>query len=254
MKMLRTAAMVLAPVLLLSACGGDPFSIADDFDDLGIPTFDLSESDDPAVRASSEAWEATVATQDAEDELAKGIVNEDLQAVRRAAALRPEDPRYPIFEDLLTSQQSLDDVCADPGLAGCAANPSVADTKKAAISNALELIKAQNPPGTSEDEIQRIWTEMRISAMREVIETNPDHPLQEVRVDIYCWNVRTFYPNTFSELFPATGAPYPCPAPPPEPPGPGGGTRAPGDRAEPNPDWEDAFDPTETEGGLGTAG
>jgi len=247
MRKIRLAAMSLAAVLVLSACAGDPFSIADDFD---IPTIDLSESDDPAVRASSEAWEATVATQDAEDQLAVGIVNEDLQAIRRAAELRPEDPRYPIFEDLLTTQQALDNICADPDLAGCAANPTVTDTKRAAISKSQELVRAQNP-GKSDTEIKRIWTEMRIKAMREVIDTIPDHPFQEIRVGAYCWNV------DYYDLAADTGGLCPEPSGPgPEPPGPGGDTRAPGDRAEPqvpDPSWEDA-DPTDTESGAGTTG
>jgi hypothetical protein len=204
MRTIRLAAMSLAAVLVLSACAPGPFSIADDFD---LPTIDLSESDDPGVRASSEAWEATVATQDAEDQLAVGIVNEDLQAIRRAAELRPEDPRYSIFEDLLTNQQSLDDVCADPDVAGCAANPSVAATKSAAISKAQELIKAQNPlePETA---IKRIWFEMRLDAMREIIETNPGHPLQETRVDVYCSSVQSLYPDQFAVEFPSDTAFY----------------------------------------------
>jgi hypothetical protein len=242
MRAIRLAAMSLAAVLVLSACVTGPFSLADDFD---LPTIDLSESDDPTVRASSEAWEATVATQDAEDKLAVGIANDDLQAIRDAAKLRPEDPRYPIFEDLLTNGQSLDDLCdIDPNTGGCAANPSVNDTKRAAISKAQELIRAQNP-GKPETEIKRIWVEMRVNAMLEVIKTKPDDPLREARVDVYCWNV------DFYDLPADTSVR--CPPPPPEPAGSGGNPRGPGDKAEPEPSWED-LDPTETESGIGTTG
>jgi hypothetical protein len=208
--MIRLAAMILAAALLVSACAADPFSFSI-ADELGLPTVDLSESDDPAVRASSEAWEATVATQDAEDALETGFANGDLAAVRRASNFRPADPRYPIFEEILTTQQTLDDFCGfDANAFGsCAENPTVGARRATLVAESQELIRAQNP-GKSEDDIKRVWTEMRIEAMREAVERFPDSPQRDNRLREYCYGVTDFYPTFFagadSTLFLATHA------------------------------------------------
>lgn len=196
MRSRRTAAVILSVALVGSACGDADFVI-DDLEEVFADARNLSGSDDPAVQASSEAWKATVATQDAEDALERSIAENDLQAAHDATALRPDDPRYPIYEELMTSEATLSQICVNKGASEdwLCEERTVEDRKEELTAQALDLIDAQHEHDEdwSDTTTKRVLMEMQLDALRHAIEANPTSPLQEEWLLVYCKGIEGDY-------------------------------------------------------------
>jgi len=173
----RVAAAIALSALVVSACGAT--DIADFLDE--TPTQDLSQSPDPALKAVGESAGVLADIGDAEEVLEDAVRFGNPEDLAEAQALRPEDPRYPIYEAVLYTGFNDSSTGVSPEVAQ--ANAINAQSRAAA------LIRAQNPDATVEETI-RIQREMNLAAMLEVLQSNSTTGVGRfdvnVLVDDYC--------------------------------------------------------------------
>jgi len=179
----RLALAAVATVSLVTgACSpGDFDNFLDAFD-----TVDLSESSDAGERAAGEIAVEVLSVREAEDNLQRGVAEHDQAAIQQAARLRPDDPKYPLYEAALLTQSST---TAD----AYASNQS--------LITGFGLVAEQNPQ-MEQPEVIRITQEIYLEALRDFIVSLPEFEGRDRMIMAYCGGITTVYPNDNTEKFP----------------------------------------------------
>lgn len=183
--MTRTRAIAAIAVMTIGVSACAPGEVAGIVDDL--PTQDLTQSDDPTLRAAGQTPLEILSAREAEDNLARGLAETDLNAVRQASRLRPADPRYVGFEAAVLESKS--------------------EEEEEAVGRLRTLIADQHPDATPTERV-RIGQEAYLNALREVIRSNPAFDGREEKIGEYCKAINTTYSSYNLDEFPSEVAFY----------------------------------------------
>jgi hypothetical protein len=177
---IRLATLATVVALVGSACAaGEIGEVLDIFGES-----DLSQSEDPGTRASGETVVQVLSAREAEDNLERGLTDNDPDAIAQAGTLRPFDPRYPMREAVLREANRAGDL---PGWE--------------AMIRAMGLISALNP-GRSPSELKRLAYEMYLDALRDAIYVSPAPTARERMLTSYCEGISSKYVNRYASEFP----------------------------------------------------
>jgi hypothetical protein len=183
----RIAIFAIVAALVSGACaGGDIGEVLDIFGET-----DLSASDDQGVRASGDTVIEILSTREAEDNLERGLAENDVDAVIQAGALRPTDPRYPMHQAVLLEANS------QPG----------SPQSWGAMITALGLVSAHNPE-KDPNELKRLAHEMYLDALRDAAIASPVEAVRERLVEQYCAGINGRYTTSHTDEFPLEVAIY----------------------------------------------
>jgi len=188
--MRRRISIVMAVALLTgSACAAGDIDLDVVLDELG--TTDMSESDDPGVQAAGETVVEILSVREAEENLARGVAERDLAAVEQASRLRPDDPKYPMYEAAILKASEFD---AD------------ISQRNGAINRSMILLATQNPK-MQLPELVRVGQELNLTALRDVLRSGRDFEGRDRLADAYCKGLTRAYPKN-TEKFPQEVASY----------------------------------------------
>lgn len=189
---MRRLALLVAVVVVVSACSGEEI---EGFLDI-IPESDLTQSDDPGERAAGESAVEVLTIAEAEENLERGIAEGDIDAVRQAGRLRPNDSKYDFYEAALLAGEDLGE------------NEQAAADYHAAASRGGFNFGAQHPEVEDPLAQGRLSVEAYLDALLHVIESSPPGEANNRRIDTYCSAISGFYSQTYIDRFPQEVAFY----------------------------------------------
>lgn len=184
--------LLVAVVLVLSACSGEEI---EGFLDL-IPDSDLSQSADAGERAAGRSATDLLTVAEAEENLERGIVEGDVEAVRQASRLRPDDSRYHFYEAALLAGEDF------------ATNEAAAAAYQVASRRGGFHFGAEHPEVENATERGRLAIETYLNALLDVIERSPAGPARDRRIESYCTGLTDFYAPGYTNHFPQEVALY----------------------------------------------
>lgn len=195
MRRRLTIASVVIVMLSVTACGADEL---DGFLD-ALGTADLGLSADPVQRAAGETPIEVLSAREAENNLARGLMDSDVSAIQQAAALRPGDPRYPMHEAVLL--EATDGPGASMALETAMALVTI-NTPGWLDCNSPETLAEEEACNRTIKDSKRRGLEAYLDATLEAIRATADPTIRSALTDRYCEGINSEYPSAHTDDFP----------------------------------------------------
>jgi len=199
MRRIRHISIVMTAVILFgSACAAGDIDLDLALDEIGAT--DMSESDDPGIRAAGETWVEVLSAREAEDNHARALATLDPDAAHQAAVLRPNDPRYPMTEAVLLQANDRGGTAQSWMSFGSALDLIAAEQEQKAAQ--------QGKPKPSPTELRRIYNERYLDAAEAAIRASTNGEVRDRIIKEYCAGINEKYVKAHTDEFPLEVAEY----------------------------------------------